>query len=152
VNIDQLPQQLEAFLENARAALDQQIGAAKHAVTALNAERTSTQNALADLQAQCKSAQAQLEFTTSEFHKIAAVVGVGHDLKKARAELERVRNETAEATKALEKLAKEIAARQAQIVALGNEVQRLVQVRTESEAVMANLRNQLRSVQIGQRP
>src|SRR5262249_54206972 len=144
-------EQFEEFVERTRAALSREITAAKNIVAAANAEKSSAQNAFSDLQAQCKAAQERLELTTSEFDKVAALVGVGHDIKKDRAELARVKRETEQATKALEKAAKELTEREAQVNALRNEAQRLIAIRTEGEAVMNKIMMQLNSIQIGQR-
>ena len=49
-------------------------------------------------------------------------------------------------------LAKQQTEAQAKLVSLGNEAQRLVAIRTEGEAAVADLRMRLRSVSIGQQP
>jgi chromosome segregation ATPase len=150
--LDGLPEQFEEFVGRARSALDREIVAAKNVVAAANAEKSSAQSALANLQAQCKLVSDQLEVATRELQRVAVLAGVGHDLEKAHTELNRVKSETAEASKALERLAQERTAREAQLNALNGEVQRLVAIRTESEGVMAHIKMQLNSVQIGQRP
>lgn len=152
MSIDGLPEQFEEFVERARAALGREITAAKTVVAAANAEKSSVQNTLSDLQAQCKLAQDQLAAVTNDLHRAAGLVGVGHNIEQARAELQRVKRETEQASKALERLSKERTEREAQVNALGDEVRRLVAIRTESEAAMANIRAQLGSVQIGARP
>ena len=57
MSIDELPAQFDVFLERARAVLEREITAAKNIVAAANAEKSSAQNALSDLQGQLKQAQ-----------------------------------------------------------------------------------------------
>jgi predicted nucleic acid-binding Zn-ribbon protein len=142
-----LPAEFDAFVERARAALNREITAAKNIIAAANAEKSSVQAALAEIQAQCKAAQTQLELTRSELQRLEGLVGVGHDIKKARTELKRVQSETEQTTKALEKLSKERTAREAQLVALGNEATRMLGIRAEAEAAMSKIRSQLGLVQ-----
>jgi chromosome segregation ATPase len=148
MGIDELPHQFEAFLNRARAVFDGEVERVQKALAASNAEKASAQSALADLQSQCKSAQDQLELTTSELRRAAGLVGVGHDIEKARTELAGLKAETAKAAKALEARLKQCTEADARLVALGNEAQRMVAIRVEGESVMANLRAQLRSVQM----
>jgi hypothetical protein len=61
MSIDELPGQFDVFVERARAALSQEITAAKKIVAAANAEKGSAQAALSDLQAQIKQAKTQLD-------------------------------------------------------------------------------------------
>ena len=147
-----LPAEFEQFVERARAALDGEITAAKNIMAAASAEKSAAQNALSDLRDQHKQAQSQLDAVMKDLQRLSDLVGVGHDIKKARAELKRVQSETERANQALEKLAKEQTEREAKLVALGLEANRMIAIRTEGEAVMAHLRAQLQQVSIGQRP
>ena len=147
MTLDELPHAFATFVNSAHAIFDREVENVQKALAASNAEKASAQTALSEFQDQCKSAQDQLELTTRELRGAAGLVGVAHDIKEARKELTRIRSETAEATKALDKLVKERTAREAEVKALGAETRRLVAVRTESETVMANLRAQLHSVQ-----
>jgi len=144
-----LPAEFEQFVERARAALDGEITAAKNIMAAASAEKSAAQNALSDLRDQHKQAQSQLDAVMKDLQRLSDLVGVGHDIKKARAELKRVQSETERANQALEKLAKEQTEREAKLVALGLEANRMIAIRTEGEAVMAHLRAQLQQVQIG---
>ena len=152
MSLDGLPQQFEAFVDRARAALSGEITAAKTVVVAANAQKRSAENALADVETRCKQAKAQLDAVLSDLDRGSTLAGINSEIKKARTELKRVKSETEQATAALEKLAKERTEAEAKLVALGNEAQRMINIRTEGEAVMANLRAQLAQVQIGQRP
>jgi chromosome segregation ATPase len=151
MSLDGLPGQFEQFVERARTALGREITAAKNAVTALNVEKTSVQNALTDLQNQHKSTQGQLQLMTNDLQRLSDLVGVGHDIEKARKELAALNVEKGKVTTALEKLAKEKTEREAQLVTLGNEANRMIAIRSEGEAVMADLRKRLGAVQMGQR-
>jgi chromosome segregation ATPase len=152
MTLDELPNQFDAFVERASAALSREITAAKNVVAAANAEKSAAQNALSNLQAQIKSAQDQLAAVTNDLQRLSDLVGVGHDIEKARKELARVKAENAKAAKVLGARAKQITEADAKLVTLGNEAQRQLAIRTEGEAVMANLRAQLQQVQVGQRP
>jgi chromosome segregation ATPase len=143
MSLNKLPEAFEEFVERARSALGQEITAAKNVVALAAAEKSAAVNALANLQSQVKAAQDQLAAVTEDLHRLSGLVGVGHDIEKARKELARVKSETAEATKALDKLSKERTERQAQIVALGNEAQRQLAIRTEAEAAMSKIKTQL---------
>jgi chromosome segregation ATPase len=143
-----LPAEFEAFVERARAALSREIEGAKALVTAAHAEKSAAQNALSTLQAQCKQAQEQLKLTTSEFDKVTASLGIGRDIVKLRAELKKVKVETERATAALEKVTKEQTAREARVRTLDAEAQRFLALRSESEAVMADIRSRINSVQL----
>jgi chromosome segregation ATPase len=146
MSLDRLPEEFEEWVSRARAALSRDIERARETVERANAERSSASAALSALQAQCKSAQDQLERTTRELPRIGALVAVGHDIEKAREELRRVKSETAETAKALELLQKERSDAEAKLGGLGDDVRRLVAVRTESETVMANIRSKVNSV------
>jgi chromosome segregation ATPase len=152
MSLDGLSGQFEQFVERARVVLGREITAAKSAVAAANAEKTSAQNTLSDLQAQCKSTQGQLQLMTNDLQRLSDLVAVGHDIEKARTELKRVKSETEQATKALEKLLREKTERQAQLNTLAAEAQRIIAIRSEGEAFMADLRKRLGAVQIGNRP
>jgi chromosome segregation ATPase len=143
MSLDGLPDQFKEFVERARAALGQEVTAAKNIIAAANAEKASAQAALSDLQAQCKAAQDQLKLTTSEFDRVAALVGVGRDIEKARKELARVKAETTKAEKTLETRVKQTAEADARLVALGNEANRMLGIRAEAETVMSKIRSQL---------
>jgi chromosome segregation ATPase len=149
MTLDELPHQFAAFLNSARAVFDREVAGARKAVDNLNAEKTAAAKALADLKEQHELAQKQLDAVRADLQRASILVGVGHDIASARKVLETLKSETAQAKAALEKLAKERTAREAEVKVLGDEARRLVAIRTEGEAAMANLRAQLRSVQIG---
>jgi chromosome segregation ATPase len=151
MSFDGLSGQFEQFVERARTVLGQEITRAKNAVAAANAETATAHSALSSLQTEYKSTKDQLELVRRELQRVEGLVGVGHDIDKARNELTRVKSEAERVSKDLERLLKEKTERQAQINVLGNEAQRLVAIRTESEAFMADLRKRL-GVQLGQRP
>jgi|SRR6516162_3154125 len=149
MSLNGLSGQLEEFLDRARAALSEEVTGAHKIVAALNAEKAAAQATLAELQDQRTQAQKQLDAVLSDLGRASGLVGLNSEIKKARATLEGLKGETAEATKALEKLAKERNESEAKLVALGSEAQRMIAIRVEGEAVMANLRAQLQRVQIG---
>jgi chromosome segregation ATPase len=143
MNIDDIPDQFEALLDRARAALDREITKAKNAIAALNAEEGRAQTALSDLQAQCKQAKAQLTAVLSDLHRSSGLVGLNTEISAARKTLEGLKRETAEEAEALAKVTKQRTERQAQVIALDNEVSQLAAVRAYNQEVMAKLRHQI---------
>jgi chromosome segregation ATPase len=144
----ELPGQLEAFLDRARAALDREIAAAKKAVAAVDTERRLVETALRELRDQHAQAEKQLTAVRADLQRASTRVGLDHEIAKARAELKRVKDESAKAASDLEARSKQIAEADARLVSLNNEAQRMVQIRVEGEAVMADLRAKVQSVQI----
>jgi chromosome segregation ATPase len=143
MTLDRFPDELEDFVSRINAALHGEITSARAIVERANAEKTAAANALANLQAQCKSAQDQLELTTREFDRFSELVGVGHDIEKARKELARLKAETEKEVKALAALSKERSECQAKVNALAGEVGPLVAQRAYSQEVMAKLKHQI---------
>jgi hypothetical protein len=94
MNIDELPDQLEAFFDRARTALDQQIVRARKVVDNLNAEKTAATKALADLKEQRESAKKQLEAVLHDLHRGSSLVGLNHEIAAARKTLEALKVET----------------------------------------------------------
>jgi chromosome segregation ATPase len=150
MSLDGLPEQFEEFVERARAALGRDITVAKTAVAAANAEKAAAQTALRELQEQRESAKKQLDRVLADLNRGSSLVGLNHEIAGARKTLEALKVETAETTKALEVLNKQRMDGARQLVALNNEAQRMIAIRTEGEAVMADLRAKIQSVQIRQ--
>jgi len=151
MSLDGLSKQFEDFVGRARAALDREITAVKNAASAANAEKSSAQAALAELQGQLKQAQSQLDAVMKDLQRGSTLAGINREITGARKQLEALQVETAETEKALAALQKQRADGERQLVALGNEAQRMIAIRTEGEAVMADIRAKLAQVQIGQR-
>jgi predicted nucleic acid-binding Zn-ribbon protein len=149
---EELPNQLETVLERARVVLHQEIENARAAVKALNAEKATAQATIAELQDRRASAQKQLDAVMKDLHRASTLAGINREITEARKTLEALKVETAEATTALEKLVKEQKEREARINALGLEANRLIAIRTEGEAAMADIRAKLAQVQLGARP
>ena len=149
MTLDELSGQLEAFLERARTVLDLEIGQAKKIVAAANAEKSAAQNALADLEARCKSTQDQLDALNDELAQRTTLAGLNRGIAAASKKLKALQAETAEAEIALAALNKQRAEADVRLVALGLEANRMIAIRTEGEAVMAKLRSQLQQVQLG---
>jgi chromosome segregation ATPase len=149
MSIDELPDQFEAFLERARVVLHREIEEARAAVKVLNAEKATTQATIAELRDQHKQAQSQLDAVMKDLHRGSTLVGISREITEARKRLEALKVEMAEAEKALAARLKQCAEADARLVALGLEAQRMIAIRTEGEAVMANIRAQLQQVRIG---
>jgi chromosome segregation ATPase len=136
-----LPAQFEQFVGRARDALDREIAGAKKIAATADAEKTSAQNTLANLQVEIKSAQDQLAALNDELARRTTLAGLNREIAAAGKKL-----------KALQAVNKQRAEADTRLVALGLEANRMIAIRTEGEAVMAHLRAQLQQVSIGQRP
>jgi chromosome segregation ATPase len=147
-----LPAEFEQFVDRARAALDGEITAAKNIMAAAAAEKSAASNAVTDLQAQCKSTQAQLDALTDELARRTTLAGLNREITEASKKLKALQAETAEAETVLADLRKQRAEADTRLVALSLETNRMIAIRSEGEAVMAKLRSQLDSVQLGNRP
>jgi septal ring factor EnvC (AmiA/AmiB activator) len=151
MSIDELPVEFEAFVERARVALERETTTAKNIMAAANAEKSSVQNALSNLEARCKSTQDQLDALNDELAQRTTLAGLNRGIAAASKKLKALEAETAEAETALAALNKQRAEADSRLVALNLEANRMIAIRTEGEAVMANLGAQLAQVQIGQR-
>jgi hypothetical protein len=146
---DGLSGQFEAFVERARAALSQEIAAAKNVVAAASAEKSSAQSVLADLQARTKSAEDQLAAVLSDLQRGSNLAGLNREIATARKTVEKLNAEKAALEIEVAGLAKQRDDGQRELVTLGNQLSRVRQERAEHEGVMAGLRAQLAQVQIG---
>src|SRR6516164_6783415 len=142
MTLDELPEQFDAFVERARAALSQEI---------TNAENSAAQNAVSNLEARCKSAQSQLDEINNELQRASTLAGITREIAAASKKLKALQVETAETEKALAALNKQRAEADSRLVALNLEANRMIAIRTEGEVVMADLRAQLAQVSLGQR-
>jgi chromosome segregation ATPase len=141
--MDEIPRQLQDLFDRARADLHAQTTQARKVVDNLNAEKTGVANVLADLQAQLKQVQADLGRSRKYLDRASSLAGLDSQIEKARGELERLKQQKAEETKALEKLSKEGSECQAKVNALNAEVGPLVEQRAYSQEVMAKLKHQI---------
>ena len=115
-------------------------------------EKSAAANALADLEARCKSTQDQLDALNDELAQRTTLAGLNRGIAAASKKLKALQAETAEAEKALEALNKQRADGEAKLVALGNEMSRLRGERSEATTEISNIKALLQQVQIGQRP
>jgi predicted nucleic acid-binding Zn-ribbon protein len=152
MSLEGLPQQFEQFVDRARAALSQEITAAKNIAAAAIAEKNAAQTALSELRDQHKQTQSQLDAVNNELGKASTLAGLNREIAAAGKKLKALQAETAEAEKTLEALHKQRAEADGRLVALNLEANRMIAIRTEGEAVMAHLRAQLQQVSLGQQP
>src|SRR6516165_10015141 len=129
-----LPAEFEAFIERARVALSQEITAAKNIMAAANAEKSAAANAVATLEARCKSTQDQLDALNDELAQRTTLAGLNRGIAAASKKLKALQAETAEAETALAALNKQRAEADTKLVALGLEANRMIAIRTEGEA------------------
>jgi hypothetical protein len=104
---------------------------------------------LAELKDQCRGAKADLDSALAHRDKAFSLATLGSEIAKERKELAKLKAETAKETTALAALQKQRAAGERQLGALQNEANRMIAIRTEGEAAMANIKAQLAQVQIG---
>jgi predicted nucleic acid-binding Zn-ribbon protein len=143
MNLDVLPQQLEAFVERARVALNHEITGAKEIVATATAEKERLMGALAELQGQLKQVQADLDRSREYLDRGQTLAGLDGEIAEDRKALDALKLEIATERKALEKAKKERGALQAQVIALRNEVADLSRERASNQDAMARLRQQL---------
>jgi chromosome segregation ATPase len=151
MRLDELPHQLEAFLDRARTALDQQIAAAKNLVTAAIAERDAAQAAVRELQEQRESAKKQLDRVLADLERGSSLAGLNHEIAAAKKTLATLRVEIERATAAKAAVEKQCTDAAGRLVSVTNEANRMIAIRTEGEAVMAALKAKIASVPLGQR-
>jgi chromosome segregation ATPase len=143
MNLDDAPSELEEFFDRVHVALDREITRAKEIVAAANAEKASAQSALADLQDQHKQAQTDLKSARAYLQRGSTLAGLDGEITAQRKTLDAGKLEKAELEKALAKVTKQLAERQAQVNALAGEVSQLSARRVHDQEVMAKIRHQL---------
>jgi chromosome segregation ATPase len=145
MNIGQLTDELEGVLSRVQAEVHREIAGARKAAEALRVERAALQTALVQLADQHKQAQANLALIMADVDRFSALVGVGHDITRAKADLEKLRGETERASAALAGLRKQQSEEEHKLHALGNETSRLAGLRSQHETVIGEVRTLLNS-------
>jgi len=148
MNFDELPDQLEAFFDRARAVLDREISKARNAVAALNSEKATTQATLWQLRDQHRQAKTQLDAMLADLNRASGLVGLTSEIAEARKTLQKLKAETAEATTALEAVNKQRADGERQLVAVTNELSRLRHERVEHDNAIGSMRALLKSFEV----
>jgi chromosome segregation ATPase len=152
MTLDEIPDQLQELFDRSRAVLDAQITKARKVVDNLNAEKTGAAKALADLKDQCRQTQANLDTVLASLNRASGLAGLDYEIDQARKILAGLDREKAEASKSLEASKKQLSDAETRFNALQTETQTLVAQRCDSQAIMENIRAQLRSMQLGQWP
>jgi chromosome segregation ATPase len=140
MTIDELPEQCDAFVERVRVVCHQEVEKARAAVKALNAEKATTQAALAELQEQRVSAQKQLDAVMKDLGRGSTLVGLNSEAAAARTEVTRLKAEAEQATKALEVLNKQRADAERQVVAAQTDMKNLRAERVEATTEIARVK------------
>jgi chromosome segregation ATPase len=148
MNAERLIDELDGVLKHIQAEVHSDLTGTRKATEELRVERAAQATALAQIEDQHKHAAANLSMVMADVERLSVHVGVGSNIAKAKAELEKLRAEVEKADLRLAGLLKQQTEEETKLVALRNETQRLIAVRTEGEAVMANLRAQVRSLPI----
>src|SRR5262249_33907563 len=120
MTLDDIPDQHDAFLDRCRTVLNAQITKARKDVDGLNAEKTVAAKALADLQAQHKPVQPDLNSAREYLHRGSTLAGLDHEITAQRKALDALKHEKAELEKAVGALTKQRAALEPQVAALEN--------------------------------
>jgi chromosome segregation ATPase len=145
MRIDELPDQHERFLDQARGVLGQEVAEARQSLAALNAEKATAQAAVSALQDQRKVAQAALDAVLSDLNRASGLAGLGAELAEARQKLRVLTAETEKISSALEKLVRERAEAEHQRDAVLGEMQRLRQERAEATAEIDKIKALVKS-------
>lgn len=87
--------------------------------------------------------QDQLAAVTDDLHRLSGLVGVGHDIAKAKAELEKQRGETERVSTALASLRRQQSEEAHKLQALQNETSRLTSLRREYETAIGHLKKMI---------
>ena len=150
MNIDELPEQLEAFTERARAKLDQDIAVARKTMKVLEAEKTAAQTELAKIQDEAKQARGQLDAVLDHLGKASNLASIQAETAAARKELQTVKTEITEASTKLAGLRAHCAEAEAKRVAVWNEVSHLRQEHAQHKAAINEVRTLFNQVQLGE--
>ena len=129
MDAQRLTDDLGTALERARGALDHDIAVARKAV---------------------KAAQAELSAVLAHVSKASSLVGLNSEIATARKELDKLKVEIAKINIDLQRLAKERTEAEAKVLALGNEAKRWLEVRSQSEAAVRDVKTLFAQIQLGQ--
>ena len=143
MNLDDLPDQLEELFDRARAGLDQQIGKARTAVDSLNAEKAVAVQQLSELREEYKRTEAELETARAHLNKASTARQLDGAVAKARAELEKLNDETAAEQKALKALTKQRKAEEARVSALADEARTLTAQRVHAQETIERIKSKM---------
>jgi C4-type Zn-finger protein len=145
MNVEQLTDELEGVLERVQAEVHREIAGARKAAEGLRAERTTQQTALLQIADQHKQAQANLALIMADVDRFSALVGVGTDIVRAKADLEKLQAEIERASTALTGLRKQQSEEEHKLLTLRNETSRLAGLRSQHETAIGEVRTLLRS-------
>jgi chromosome segregation ATPase len=146
MTLDDIPDQLQEIFDCARAALDQQITQARKVVDNLNAEKTGAAKALAELNDQITKGKADLEVVLADQHRASSLVHLDREITKARPELERLKAEIAEQSKALEALVKQRTEAETKLATLQNDARLATAERCRAQEMVVQIRKRLEAL------
>jgi chromosome segregation ATPase len=152
MNIDDIPEHFRDLVEHARILLHQEISGARATLAGLKVETAAERKALAELGEQRKQTQANLDTNLANLNRASGLAGLDYEIDQARKTLKALEVEKGEVSKSLEAKKKELRDAESRLNAMQTETQQLIAQRCDSQAIMENIRAQLRAVQLGQRP
>ena len=152
MNIDDIPEHFQDLVDRARTVLHQEISEARATLAGLKGETAAERKALTDLSEQREQTQANLDTNLANLNRASGLAGLDYEIDQARKTLTGLKHEGAEASKSLEAVKKQLRDAESRLNAMQTETQQLIAQRCDSQAIMENIRAQLRAVQLGQRP
>ena len=143
MNIDELPDQLEAVLARARAALSREIARSRKAVDSLNAEKAAAAKAVGELKDQHSRAEVELKTTLANLDRVSNLGAIQAEIKKAGTELERLQGEVIKETKILEIVVKKRTQEEARVAALETAAREAVTQRARAQDLLAEVKSKV---------
>jgi chromosome segregation ATPase len=148
MRIDDLPEQLQAFADQARGVLDWEIRRASKAAEALNADRAAAEAALTGLKDQRATAQKQLDDTLANLNRGTTLAGLTAEISEARKTLKGLEADKAKAETSLEATQKKLKDTERELNEADGAMQRLRMERSEAVVAVDNIKALLKGVDL----
>jgi|SRR6516164_3647279 chromosome segregation ATPase len=119
--ISDLPNEVEKVADLIRTVFAREIDKGRKALSALKADEATTRTTLSTLQAQCKSAQAQLSSVNANLHRGSTLAGYNTELRAVSSVVEKLTAEKAGLEISVADLAKQRAKLEAEVAGLADD-------------------------------
>jgi predicted nucleic acid-binding Zn-ribbon protein len=143
MNVEQLTDELDSVLQRVQAEVHRDISGARKAAEEQRAEVLRAKAALAQIEDQHKHAQANLAMVMADVDRFSALAAVGHDIARAKADLQTLQGKNAALEISIAALAKQQSEEEHKLLALRNETSRLAGLRSEHEIAIGEVRKKL---------
>jgi chromosome segregation ATPase len=143
MNVEQLTDELDAVLQRVHAEVHRDIAGSQKAAEEQRAEELRAKAALTQIEDQHKQAQANLAMVKADVDRFSTLAGAGYDIAKAKADLQTLRGEKAALEISIAALAKQQTEEEHKLLALTNEISRLMGLRSEHEIAIGEVRKKL---------